>query len=83
MGADVVKVEPIDGEDARHYPPHHSDGDHIDGTVFLSTNRNKRSLAVNLKSGGGRAIVHRLTASADVVLESFGPGVSGRLGIDY
>lgn len=47
--------------------------------MFLSANRNKRSLAVDLKSEAGRAVCHKLVLSADVVLESFGPGVAERL----
>ena len=84
MGADVVKVEPaVAGDDTRHYPPFRRSGDDADGTVYLSANRNKRSLAVDLKSEAGRAICHRLALTADVVLESFGPGVAERLGIDH
>ena len=84
MGADVVKIEPVDdGEDARRLPPLRRRGDDADGTVFLSANRNKRSLALDLKSDAGRSICHRLALSADVVLESFGPGVAGRLGVDH
>lgn len=83
MGADVVKVEPIEGgDDTRRFPPFRRQGEHVDGTVFLSANRNKRSVAIDLKSEAGRAIGHRLAQSADVVIESFGPGVSQRLGVD-
>ena len=84
MGADVVKVEPpAGGDDTRHYPPFSRSARHADGTVFLSTNRNKRSLALDLKNEVGRSVCHRLAASADVVIESFGPGVAERLGVDY
>ena len=84
MGADVVKIEPVDeGDDSRSFPPFHKNGDDIDGTVFLSTNRNKRSLALDLKSEAGRAVCHKLVMSADVVLESYGPGVAKRLAIDH
>lgn len=80
LGADVIKVEPIgSGDDTRHWPPF-DDGT---GAVFLSANRNKRSLALDLKSAEGRAICHRLAARADVVIESFGPGVAARLGVDH
>jgi crotonobetainyl-CoA:carnitine CoA-transferase CaiB-like acyl-CoA transferase len=79
LGADVIKVEPIGtGDDTRHWPPF-QDGT---GTVFVSANRNKRSIALDLKSAEGRAICHRLAAKADVVIESFGPGVAARLGVD-
>ncbi|MBV6306605.1 CoA transferase [Candidimonas humi] len=79
MGAEVVKVETVNGDDTRRWPPFR-DGE---GTVFLSANRNKRSVALDLKHERGREVVHRLIAGADVVVESFGPGVTQRLGIDY
>jgi crotonobetainyl-CoA:carnitine CoA-transferase CaiB-like acyl-CoA transferase len=50
---------------------------------FLSLNRNKRSLAVNLKSAEGRRLVHALATTADVVLQNYRPGVAARLGMDY
>lgn len=79
MGADVVKVEYIDGgDDTRQWPPF-AEGE---GTVFLSANRNKRSIALDLKSDEGRAVCQRLAAAADVVVESFGPGVAERLQVD-
>ena len=82
LGADVIKVEPVDhGDDTRRYPPFVQNGDDIDGTIFLSVNRNKRSFALDLKSDAGREICRKLVMSADVVIESFGPGVADRLGI--
>jgi crotonobetainyl-CoA:carnitine CoA-transferase CaiB-like acyl-CoA transferase len=79
LGADVVKVEPAQGDDTRAWPPF-TQGD---GTIFLSANRNKRSIALDLKSAEGRAVCRRLAERADVVLESFGPGVAARLGVDH
>jgi crotonobetainyl-CoA:carnitine CoA-transferase CaiB-like acyl-CoA transferase len=80
MGAQVIKVEPCGaGDDTRRWPPFEG----ADGTVFLSANGNKRSLAVDLKAPAGREICHRLARSADIVVESFGPGVAERLGIDH
>ena len=79
LGADVVKVEtPSAGDETRHWPPIRNGL----GTVFLSANRNKRSIAVDLKQPAGQAIVHELAAGADVVIESFGTGVVDRLGCD-
>ena len=79
FGAEVIKVEPCTtGDDTRKWPPLR-DGT---GAVFLAVNRNKRSLAVDLKAEAGRAIVHRLATRADVVIESYGTGVAERLGID-
>ncbi|MGE8612753.1 MAG: CaiB/BaiF CoA transferase family protein [Achromobacter veterisilvae] len=80
LGADVIKIEqPGAGDDTRAWPPTRAGG----GAVFLAANRNKRSLALNLKTPEGLAAIHRLVASADVVVESFSPGVTERLGIDY
>ena len=80
MGAEVIKVEPCGtGDDTRRWPPFRGET----GAVFLSCNRNKRSLAVDLKTVDGQAIVHKLAARADVVIESYGTGVAERLGIDF
>src|SRR5690349_644738 len=80
MGADVIKVEAYrDGDDTRRWPPFRGE----DGTVFLSANRNKRSIALDLKSKEGQDVSRKLMQRADVVVESFGPGVAERLGIDH
>ncbi len=80
MGAQVIKVEPCgSGDDTRRWPPF----DGSEGTVFLSANGNKRSLAVDLKAAQGREICQHMAKSIDIVVESFGPGVTARLGIDY
>lgn len=84
MGADVIKVEaPGTGDDTRTWPEFRTaaNGQHTTGP-FLSANRNKRSLAIDLKSEPGRAVVHELTRQSDVVIESFAPGVAQRLGVD-
>lgn len=80
LGAEVIKVEPVErGDETRGWPPHR-DGE---SSSFLSLNRNKRSVAVDLKTAEGRGIVHRLAAKADVVLQGFGSGTAARLGVDY
>ena len=80
LGADVIKLEPVgDSDDTRLWPPFRRKT----GTVFLSANRNKRSIAVDLKTDAGKSIARRLARKADIVIESFGPGVPQRLGIDY
>jgi crotonobetainyl-CoA:carnitine CoA-transferase CaiB-like acyl-CoA transferase len=80
LGADVIKVEPLKlGDDTRGWPPFRAEGL---GAVFLSVNRNKRSIALDLKTEAGRAVAHDLTRFADVAVESFGTGVAERLGID-
>ncbi len=80
LGAEIVKVEPLGmGDETRHWPPQRGG----DGAVFLSVNRNKRSLALDLKSADGLAVFKRLAAGCDVVVESFGTGVVERLGVEY
>ena len=80
LGAKVIKVEAVgQGDETRGWPPFPAPGL---GTVFLSANRNKRSIAINLKSEKGRQLVHKLVKSVDVAIESFGTGVAERLGID-
>jgi crotonobetainyl-CoA:carnitine CoA-transferase CaiB-like acyl-CoA transferase len=80
LGADVIKVEPFGlGDETRGWPPFRSEGL---GAVFLSVNRNKRSITLDLKTEQGRAVAHQLAKQADVAIESFGTGVAERLGID-
>lgn len=82
LGADVIKVEPISGEWQRHMPAGGITGNEIN-VSFLSLNRNKRSLAVDLKSEGGKTVISRLVAEADVFIQNYRPGVAARLGVDY
>lgn len=80
LGADVVKVEdPRLGDYLRNFPP--SKGG-VSGR-FLAINRGKRSLALDLKSEAGRAALLRMVERADVIIESFRPGVMDKLGLDY
>jgi len=73
MGADVIKVEPVaTGDDTRVWPPFRHPGF---GAVFLSVNRGKRSIALDLKTEEGRRLARELARSADIVVESFGTGV--------
>ena len=79
MGAEVIKVEePGSGDDTRGFGPPFVNGV---STYFLSINRNKKSLAVNLKSAEGLALVQSLVAKSDVLVENFRPGVADRLGL--
>ncbi|OZI48333.1 CaiB/BaiF CoA transferase family protein [Bordetella genomosp. 4] len=82
LGADVIKVEPTNGEWQRHTPAGGATGNKINAS-FLSLNRNKRSLAVNLKDEAGHAILLDLVKSADVFVQNYRPGVAKRLGVDY
>lgn len=79
MGADVIKVESPEGDLMRQWPPI------LDGysQYFASVNRNKRSVVLDLKTDAGRAAAHRLTLSADILLENFRPGVMAKFGLDY
>jgi crotonobetainyl-CoA:carnitine CoA-transferase CaiB-like acyl-CoA transferase len=81
LGADVIKVEDVwHGDDTRRWgPPFQGD----DAAYFLSINRNKRGLSVNLKTSEGRQIVQRLAASSDILMENFRPGTAARLGLGY
>lgn len=80
LGADVVKIEDTGGGDyARYYPP--MNGDY--GAFFAAVNRNKRSMKLNLKSEEGVAILKEMVKGADVLLESFRPGVMERLGVGW
>ena len=80
MGADVSKIEPLGGELGRAIGPPWQNGESL---VALSVNRNKRGLAIDLKTEAGRAAVRQMAKSADVVLESFRPGVMARFGLDF
>jgi crotonobetainyl-CoA:carnitine CoA-transferase CaiB-like acyl-CoA transferase len=73
LGAEVIKVEPPRGDPGRGYVP----------VQFETENRNKRSIAVDLKNQVSRKLLDKLIPKADVVLEGFRPGVAKRLGIDY
>src|SRR4051794_6318423 len=81
LGADVVKVErPGTGDDTRAWGPPYAAGE---STYFLSVNRNKRSLALNLDNADDRAAAFELARRADVLIENFRPGGMGRFGLSY
>ncbi|MCP9490944.1 MAG: CoA transferase [Solirubrobacteraceae bacterium MAG38_C4-C5] len=85
FGADVVKVEDTAmGDYIRWAPPYHEGADDsARSALFLSLNRNKRSIRLDLKSEAGRDVLLRLVRDADVLLESFRPGVLDRLGVGW
>jgi alpha-methylacyl-CoA racemase len=85
FGADVLKVEDTGMGDYIRWSPPFYDGAHdsAKSALFLSLNRNKRSIRLDLKSDGGRDALLRLVRDHDVVLESFRPGVLDRLGVGY
>ena len=79
MGADVIKIEPPNGDDTRAWgPPFVGD----QATYFISTNRNKRSIALDLKTESGLKTAKKIIASCDVLVENFRPGTLGKLGLD-
>jgi len=79
-GAEIIKIEPLDGEIARAWgPPFYGD----EAAYFVNLNRNKKSLALDLKHPEGKALFFRLLDRADVVLENLRVGTVAKLGIDY
>jgi crotonobetainyl-CoA:carnitine CoA-transferase CaiB-like acyl-CoA transferase len=82
LGADVIKVEPVTGEWQRHVAAGGAGGNRVN-VSFLSLNRNKRSLAVDLKSPEGKEVLLDLVKTADIFLQNYRPGVAKRLGVDY
>jgi crotonobetainyl-CoA:carnitine CoA-transferase CaiB-like acyl-CoA transferase len=85
FGAEVLKVEDTGMGDYIRWSPPYYEGTHdsVRSALFLSLNRNKRSIRIDLKSDGGREALLRLVREYDVVLESFRPGVLDRLGVGY
>ncbi len=84
LGAETIKVEPLAGEGTRRLlatdPKHSLDGM---GAYFLTLNRNKKSIAIDLKHERGRKLFHELVSVSDIVISNFTPGVPERLGFDY
>jgi formyl-CoA transferase/CoA:oxalate CoA-transferase len=74
MGADVIKVEALSGDFYRVS---------MDGSLFVSINRNKRSIALNIKTKQGYSIITRMLSNADVLVENFSPGTMQKMGLDY
>lgn len=84
LGADTIKVEPLHGEATRGLlagdPAHSLDGQ---GAYYITLNRNKRSVAIDLKSADGLEVFYDLVRKSDVVIENFSAGVADKLGIGY
>jgi len=80
LGADVIKVEmPVTGDDSRHFGPYQKG----ESAYFMSLNRNKRSIVLDLKSPEGKATLKALLMKMDVVVENFRPGTMEKLGFGY
>jgi len=82
MGADIIKVErPGVGDDTRGWGPPFSNPGH-ESAYFLSTNRNKRSIAIDIKKPDGLKLIQKLVSQSDIVIDNFAPGDALKLGID-
>jgi formyl-CoA transferase len=79
LGADVIKVEPPGGEDMRRG----SAGRNGHSGTFMTMNRSKRGITLDLKQPAGVAVMHRLVKTADIFVQNYRPGVAKRLGVDY
>ena len=77
LGAEVVKVEaPGAGDDTRTWgPPFLGQGEHRESCYFLSVNRNKKSICVNMKTNEGKKILQKLACQSDVLIENYVPGM--------
>jgi crotonobetainyl-CoA:carnitine CoA-transferase CaiB-like acyl-CoA transferase len=80
MGADVIKIESPEGDENRRWVPMTADGE---SSNFMSVNRGKRGMTLDLKSPEGKAVLRRLVERADVVIQSFRRSAARRLGVDY
>jgi CoA:oxalate CoA-transferase len=84
MGAEIIKIEPREGDELRRYPPYpRADKEEKISGYFLSLNRNKKSITLNLKKEQGKKIFKELVKISDVVVESYRPDVMERLGLEY
>ena len=80
LGAEVIKVEvPVTGDDSRHFGPYQ----HGESAYFMSLNRNKQSITMNLKTEEGKALLKEFIKKVDVVVENFRPGTMEKLGLGY
>ena len=79
LGAEVIKVEPPNGDDTRKFPPFAGQESHY----FLALNRNKKSLVIDLKQEAGKDLMCRLAAKSDILIENYRPGVMDKLGLGY
>src|SRR5438067_13051958 len=79
-GADVIKVEPPDGDETRTWGPPFVDGE---STYYLAINRNKRSIGLDLSTARGQDVVRRLASTSDVLVENFRASAMNRWGLDY
>lgn len=80
LGAEIIKVEPLSGDQTRSWAPPYMDGM---SSYYLSANRNKRSIAVDLKNPAGQELLRKLARDSDVIIENFRPGTMEKFGLSY
>ncbi len=80
LGADVIKVEPPEGDETRGWGPPFAEGE---SAYYLCVNRNKRGIVINLKTDEGKKILHDLALQSDVLVENFRPGTLAKFGLDF
>ncbi len=80
MGADVIKVEKVNGDDTRRFVPPTIEGE---SAAFMMMNRNKRGIVLDLKTEGGKDVLRRLVTTADVLIENYRLGTMEKLGLGY
>lgn len=81
LGADIIKIEqPNEGDTSRHVPPYFHEGESL---YYISLNRNKKSVTLNLTTDEGKGILYELVKKADIVIDNFRPGILSKLGADY
>ena len=80
LGADVIKVESLDGDETRSWGPPFTEGE---SAYYLCVNRNKRSIVLDFKTDDGRRIIHELIKRSDVLVENFRPGTLSRFSLDF
>lgn len=80
LGADVIKIEPPEGDETRGWGPPFAGGE---SAYYLCVNRNKRDIVINLKTDEGKKILHDLALQSDVFVENFRPGILEKFGLDY
>ncbi len=81
LGAEVIKIEqPGEGDSSRHIPPHFHEGESL---YYVSLNRNKKSVTLNLNTERGREIFYRLIKKSDIVIDNFRPGITAKLQVSY
>jgi len=83
LGAEVIHIEPGGGDDAREFGPFIGEQDKNRSGYFISLNRNKKSMVLDLKSGKGKDILRKLISASDIVVENFRPNTMNKLGFDW